>query len=87
MTPIVSQFVIFDLHDEKVVAYMVGYVPEQGGGPWQMKDGRPPRDDDEVVLDWVMAADHGIAIGDTIDILDETFVVVGLSNGTNSRSN
>jgi len=84
MTPIVSQFVIFDLHDEKVVAYMVGYEPDQGGGPWKMKDGRLPRDDDEVVLDWVMAADHGIAIGDTIDILDETFVVVGLSDGTNS---
>jgi putative ABC transport system permease protein len=82
--PIVSQFVIFDLHDEKVVAYMVGYEPDQGGGPWQMKDGLPPRDDDEVVLDWVMAADHAITIGDTIDILDETFVVVGLSDGTNS---
>jgi putative ABC transport system permease protein len=26
--PIISQFTIFDLHDEKVVAYMVGYEPE-----------------------------------------------------------
>jgi putative ABC transport system permease protein len=82
--PIVSQFVIFDLHDKKVVAYMVGYEPEQGGGPWQMKDGHPPATDDEVVLDWVMAAQHGFAIGDTIQILDEDFTVVGLSDGTNS---
>lgn len=83
-TPIVSQFTIFDLREEKVVAYMVGYEPGQGGGPWQMKDGRLPEDDDEVVLDWVMAATHEIEIGDTFDILDETFTVVGLSDGTNS---
>lgn len=82
--PIVSQFVIFDLHDEKIVAYMVGYDPEQGGGPWRMKDGRFPANDDEVVLDWVMAEKHGFAIGDTIQILDEDFTVVGLSDGTNS---
>jgi putative ABC transport system permease protein len=84
VTPIVSQFTIFDLHDEKVVAYMVGYEPGQGGGPWQMKDGRLPEKDDEVVLDWVMADHHNIQIGDTLDILDETFTVVGLSDGTNS---
>lgn len=84
VTPIVSQFVIFDLHDEKVVSYMVGYDPKLGGGPWQMKNGRFPAADDEVVLDWVMAANHDIALGETIDILDETFTVVGLSDGTNS---
>jgi putative ABC transport system permease protein len=84
VAPIVSQFVIFDLDDEKVVSYMVGYEPKQGGGPWLMKNGRFPASDSEVVLDWVMAANHDIAIGDTIDILDETFTVVGLSDGTNS---
>ena len=84
VTPIVSQFLIFDLHDEKIVSYMVGYEPGEGGGPWLLKDGRFPADDDEVVLDWIMAAKHGIALGDTIEILDEEFTVVGLSDGTNS---
>jgi putative ABC transport system permease protein len=84
VSPIVSHFIIFNLHEEKVVAYMVGYEPGQGGGPWQMKDGRLPAGDDEVVLDWVMATNHGIRIGDALDILDETFTVVGLSDGTNS---
>lgn len=84
VTPIVSQFIIFDLHDEKVVAYMVGYNPELGGGPWQMKDGRFPESDNEVVLDWIMASKHGLTIGDTMAILDETFTIVGLSDGTNS---
>lgn len=84
VTPIVSQFVIIDIHDEKVVGYMVGYDPDQGGGPWLLKVGRPPQDDDEVVLDWVMAEQHGLGLGDEIDILDEPFTVVGLSDSTNS---
>ena len=84
VTPIVSQFLIFDLHDEKIVGYMVGYEPEIGGGPWSLRDGRFPADDDEVVLDWIMASKHGFDLGDTIEILDEKFTVVGLSDDTNS---
>jgi len=84
LIPIVSQFIIMDIHDEKVVAYMIGYDPEAGGGPWMLKAGHPPEDDDEVVLDWVIAETHGFDLGDTIEILDEDFTVVGLSDGTNS---
>ena len=82
--PIISQFVILDIQDEKVVAYLVGYDPDLGGGPWALLAGRLPADDDEVVLDWVMAETHGFGLGDTIEILDEEFTVVGLSDGTNS---
>jgi putative ABC transport system permease protein len=82
--PIIAQFVILDIHQEKVVAYLVGYEPSLGGGPWELAAGRPPAADDEVVLDWVMAQTHGFNLGDTIDILDEDFNVVGLSGGTNS---
>ncbi|HHS97392.1 MAG TPA: ABC transporter permease, partial [Chloroflexi bacterium] len=82
--PIISQFVILDLHGEKVVAYMVGYDPDIGGGPWDLVDGRSPANDKEVVLDRVMAETHGFDLGDTIPILDRDFTVVGLSDGTNS---
>lgn len=84
VTPIVSQFVILDIHDKKVVGYLVGYEPDAGGGPWSMKEGRLPASDDEVVLDWVMAQEHGFNLGDSIEILDENFTVVGLSDGTHS---
>lgn len=84
VTPINSQYVILEIHDEKVAGYMVGYDPDEGGGPWRLRSGRIPADDDEVVLDWVMAEDHGFQLGDEIEILDETFTVVGLSDGTNS---
>ena len=84
ITPIISQFVILDIHDQKVVAYMVGYDADKGGGPWELIAGRQPEDDDEIVLDWVMAEEHGFEIGDTVELLDEEFTVVGLSDGTNS---
>jgi putative ABC transport system permease protein len=82
--PIVSRFIILDIHDKKVVTYMVGYDSEVGGGPWALKAGRTPADDDEVVLDWVLAETHHFYLGDTIEILDEDFTIVGLSDGTNS---
>lgn len=82
--PIVSQFVTLDIHDKKVVTYLVGYDPELGGGPWALKAGRLPTGDDEVVLDAVMADTHRLKLGDTLEILDEDFTVVGLSEGTTS---
>ena len=33
MAPILSQFVILDLHDKKQPVYLVGYDPASGGGP------------------------------------------------------
>jgi putative ABC transport system permease protein len=82
--PIVSRFIILDIHEKKVVAYLVGYEPKVGGGPWAFKAGRLPQDDREVVLDWVMAETHNFGLGDTLEILDEDFTIVGLSEGTNS---
>ncbi len=46
--------------------------------------GREPKDDDEIVLDWVMAEEHGFVIGDTLKLIDEEFTIVGLSDETNS---
>lgn len=82
--PIVSRFVILDMHDKKVVAYLVGYEPKVGGGPWALQAGRTPKNDREVVVDGVMAELHDLNLGDTLEILDEDFTIVGLSEGTNS---
>jgi putative ABC transport system permease protein len=82
--PIVSRFVPLDIHDKKVVIYLVGYEPKAGGGPWALKAGRLPFNENEVVLDSVMAETHGLQLGDTLEILDEEFTVVGLSDETTS---
>ncbi len=43
-----------------------------------------PRAETEMVLDRVLAQQHGIAPGDTLPVLNRTFTVVGLSAGTST---
>jgi putative ABC transport system permease protein len=82
--PILSQFVILDLHGKKQPAYMIGYDPERGGGPWEIASGREPQTDREVVLDLVLAKRHKLQIGDGFELLGQEFTVVGLSEDTTS---
>lgn len=82
--PILSQFVILDLHGKKQPTYMVGYDPDRGGGPWELFAGRQPLTKQEMVFDRVLAGRHGLRLGDTVDVLGKDFTIVGLSNGTTS---
>src|SRR3989304_6064922 len=82
--PILSQFVILDLPENKQPAYMVGYEPRLGGGPWELAAGREPRTKREMVFDRVLAGRHGLGIGDAVEGLGQDFTIVGLSNGTTS---
>jgi putative ABC transport system permease protein len=82
--PILSQFVILDLHGKKQPAYMVGYVPKLGGGPWKLAAGREPRSKTEIVFDRVLADRHDLNLGDEIEVMGKNFKIVGLSNGTTS---
>src|SRR6266566_5661409 len=82
VAPILTQPVYFELHGQKQFVEMIGYDPRFGGGPWNLVDGREPRADDEMVLDRVLAQQHGIVPGDTLPVLNRTFTVVGLSADT-----
>jgi putative ABC transport system permease protein len=82
--PILSQFVILELHEKKQPAYLVGYDRREGGGPWDLAAGREPRRKDELVLDRILASRHGLNIGDQIEVLGKDFTIAGLSNGTTS---
>src|SRR5512139_1200826 len=82
--PILSQFVILDLHGKKQPTYMIGYDPDQGGGPWELVAGHEPRTNREMVFDRVLAGRHGLIIGDLVEVLGKDFTIVGLSNGTTS---
>ncbi|MBI4757864.1 MAG: ABC transporter permease [Chloroflexi bacterium] len=84
IVPILSQFIILDLHGKKQPAYLVGYDPAIGGGPWRLAEGREPKADDEVVFDSVLARRHDVVLGDKFDIMGQGFTVVGLSAGTTS---
>ena len=82
--PIVSQFIILDLHGRKQPTYLIGYDPAQGGGPWRLAAGRTPLTDSELVFDRILAQRHSIALGDTVPIMGRDFRIVGLSDGTTS---
>ena len=84
VAPILSQFVILGLHDKKQPAYLVGYSPELGGGPWEIVEGREPEVDEEMVFDRVLAERHAIGVGDRVVLMDRSYRIVGLSGGTTS---
>lgn len=80
--PVSFSYAILELHERKQFAFAVGYEPALGGGPWTMAAGREPRADDEIVLDRLLAREHGIGLGDRIELLGAQFAVVGLADGT-----
>lgn len=82
--PILSQFVILDLHEKKQPAYLVGYDPGRGGGPWELASGREPRTKREIVFDRILAERHHLGIGDRVEVLGKELTITGLSNGTTS---
>lgn len=82
--PILSQAIIFEMHGRKQAGYLVGYDAETGGGPWKMSAGREPKNDREILFDGILANRHEIHLGDSVEIMDRDFTVVGFSEGTNS---
>jgi putative ABC transport system permease protein len=82
--PILSQFVILDLHGKKQPAYLVGYDTRLGGGPWELVEGRQPETEGEMVFDQVLARRHEIQVGDTYEVIGKSFEIVGLSEDTTS---
>lgn len=72
-------FSIVELHDTKVPTYVIGSVPGERGGPWELHDGRAPQTDSEVAIGSVMARRHGLDVGDDLEIMGRSFTVVGTS--------
>jgi len=81
VVPVISRLTILDLHSTSLAAYMIGYDPAKGGGPWRMAEGREPSADDEIVVDRSVSSRHDIAVGDTVRVLGRDFRVSGISRG------
>lgn len=82
--PVFTQYVILEIHSKKVTAFLVGYEPERGGGPWEIAEGRAVSNGDEMVIDRVLARRHGLELGEEMELLGKRFRIVGLSGGTAS---
>lgn len=81
-TPISQQYAMLRLHGRPVLALLIGYDPGKPGGPWSLASGRTPIEGAELVLDRVLASEHGLEPGSTLEYRGTTFRIVGLSRGT-----
>lgn len=84
VTPVLSRFVVLEIHKRRIFSLMIGFDPKKGGSPWRMEGGNANIAEDEVIFDRVLAEKHDIQLGDRIRILGKEFKVVGFSGGTSS---
>jgi hypothetical protein len=81
-SPISQQYAILRLHGRPVLTLLIGYDPGNPGGPWKLASGRVPNGGAELVLDSVLASEHGLEIGSTLAYRGTELRIVGLSSGT-----
>src|SRR6266542_2944846 len=79
---VIDRFVILDLHGTKEPVSVVGFRPGGIGGPWRITDGRSVRSEGEIAMDQSLAAEHGLRVGQSFDLLGRSFRIVGLSSRT-----
>lgn len=80
--------VILDLGERKTPAVIYGFQKVSGmGGPWKLAAGYMIAEDDEIILDQVLAKQNGLKLGDNVKVLGKDFKIVGLSAETNAFMN
>lgn len=81
-TPISEGYAMLSLHGRRVLTLLIGYDQGRRGGPWELQSGREPRAFGEIVLDRVVAREHGFEVGSQIRYGGRALKVVGISAGT-----
>jgi len=88
VSPILGVPSSFVRDGEQTAFYLLGFDPSAAqGGPWSIREGTGDVGPGEVVLDRVLAANNGVAVGDTVELVDGDFTVVGLSDETAAVGN
>jgi putative ABC transport system permease protein len=82
-SPVLYRYTVLDLGDRKLFARLVGADPDGLGGPWRIEEGRAAGAA-EAVIDRTLAVEHGLWIGDRLDVLGTSLEIVGLSGGSRS---
>lgn len=77
--------VIFTHDQTKTPVILVGYDPASAfGSPWKLGRGRLLGEEDEILLDTWLAQRAGITLGGRVNLLGDSFKVVGLTRETSS---
>ena len=88
VTPILYTSSIITVNKKEMFAFIVGLLPDaQRAGPWEMAAGRQIENAGEVLIPDVLSKIGNINIGDSLQIIDQTFTVTGLTKGTFSSAN
>ncbi|GAA1933523.1 ABC transporter permease [Streptomyces sodiiphilus] len=87
-SPVLGVPTSFVRDGSQTAIYLLGYDPKAAaGGPWKLAEGRAEVAAGETVLDRVLAAKNGVGVGDTVELADASFTVVGLSEETAAVGN
>jgi len=74
---------------KRIFAYFVGmdsYDVEEVG-PWSMSEGSIDPRQNEIIIDEITANKYFLTLGDTIELLDEDFKIIGISKETFAMAN
>ncbi len=70
------------------LSYVVGLEPDaSGAGPWEVSAGQAMPGPGEALVPRVVAELSGLALGDSVTLLDRRLTVAGLTEGTFSMAN
>jgi putative ABC transport system permease protein len=65
-----------------VLSYIIGFDPDEPlGGPQSVAAGTSRLQPDEVIIDDAIARSQDLLLGDEVEILGQTFTIVGLTSG------
>jgi len=81
-SPILYTTSVIETSGADVLSYIIGFDPaEPLGGPPAVVAGTTDINTDEVIIDEAIARSQGLELGDEIDIMGETFTIVGFTQG------
>lgn len=73
-----------DENTPKAKVSLIGYDTSSGvGGAWKIREGKQTPGKKEIIIDALLAKNKRIRLGDNVEILNEDFTVVGISEETN----
>jgi putative ABC transport system permease protein len=87
-SPILYTTNLIETDRADVLSYIIGFDPDERlGGPQTIIAGTTELKQNEAIIDEAVARSQGLGLGDEIDILGETFTVVGLTKGLTNLIN
>lgn len=83
VAPLIRRPVSTNINGEKMLISINGFDTAGGlGGPWKVISGAKTPGSGEIIIDRVLAKKKGFDIGDTINLEDKRFRIVGISDET-----